>query len=132
MMTVTDRQTLLRAVRRGDFRALLALSDLWAEQGDGLADDWAKLLDKTRWHLANRDRVKMGVLESMTRWFRDFAYMVNRVEDGPWRLPPIKNCVGTFRRADFFTSRAEREYIRAWDWCRDMADSLIRHVKTTG
>jgi hypothetical protein len=125
MTMKTDRQTLLAAVRRGDFGALLSLADLWEEDPacGPQAAMWAKLVERVRWHVANRDRLRMGVLESMARWFRDWAYALNRREGKPWRLP-YKPCVHSVA--------VSKDYQRAWDWCRDMADKLIRHVKATG
>ncbi len=127
---VTTKGMLLKAVRKGDFQALLALADYWAETGDAKAvAAWDKLVERCRWHLANRDKLRMGVLESMARWMRDFLFSVNRHEDKPWRLPSIKNCVGVrWRSAGRGTWH---NYNVTWDWCRDMADQLIRWAKAT-
>lgn len=120
----TDRQMLLAAVRRGDFQSLLALVDWWQENGcEMFLKAWSGLVLRTRWHLDNRKKVRMGVLESMTRLVRDFLYFVNRYEGKPWRLPPFRNYLGCNSRS--------RTYRACWDWCRDMADALIRYVKAT-
>lgn len=131
----TDRQTLLAAVRKGDFGALLSLADLWAEEGDGQqAAAWSKLVGECRWDVENWKRRRMGVRNSVGLWFRDFAYTVNRLEGKPWHLPKYYRWVGSdglVRRQTWMRAK-EVAYVAAWEWCRDMADKLIRHVKATG
>ena len=59
----TDRQTLLAAVRKGDFRALLALVDLWTEEGDERqARAWADAIRGPSCSVTADSNILAGVL----------------------------------------------------------------------
>jgi hypothetical protein len=134
MAHTTEIRTLLAAARRGDFTALLAAADYWQEHAAGSqanefsAFNWDHLLRDCRRYIASRDSVKMGVLEATSRRFRDFAYSTNDLFKC-WRLPRRRLYVGTYRKLEKYHAPGIKAYVRAWDWCRDMADQLIRHVK---
>lgn len=108
-----DRKNLLRAVRRGDVAALLAVYDLWIEEGaDRQVSEYETLLVGIRWSLSEKratKRRRVSPAENIYRWFRDFVYAINKVERC-WRLP---------------SNRWSIRGTPTWEWIRGMSGQLV-------
>lgn len=117
----TEIQTLLAAARRGSFPALLAAADYWQEHAAGSRPDefsafnWRELLAQSARHVRPdwHDAHRMSRLESMARWFRDFARCTSQLHGNCWKIP-----------------RPLSDRHPAWDWCKDMAQALLKHART--
>jgi hypothetical protein len=116
----SDIRVLLAAARRGDFTALLAAADYWAEHAGERASEFS--LHNWNYLVANAVRMtdpgwharhpRLSPLDNTARYFREFAYSTSYLHGNCWKIPnPL------YRKHP------------AWDWCKDMAFALLKYAK---
>lgn len=116
----TEVRTLLAAARRGDFSALLALADYWQENTHERASEfslsnWNRVVGQARrmsrpdWH---KRHPRLSPLDNTARFFRDFARLTSQLHGNCWRI-----------------GRHVYRNSTTWEWCKDMAHALLKHVK---
>ena len=104
-----DKQNLLRAVRDGDFGALLALADMYLEDGQDAMHSKinhvlirAKILSKWEWDGINQPICPSDRMREKLRTMLD---EINELEGGPWVL----------------------RYPSCYHWWTDMAEKSLTH-----